>query len=199
LEKYTTSVFKIDDGVYGVRPGVFGATAVLKIFPDSRPVFVSTYYNTVIYTNDIDSIDIVNEWDTKPFGEFVAIDILQGKPTRIPLIIKGYDKSFIGSEVMSVKDFNNDGYDDIIQQQWNKFSLPTIYINNRDGTFSLFDPNIEKFEYQFESIVDDFNNDGLPDSISHITYWQQHLLTNDMSTFKYYASSGGFSSFADLG
>lgn len=191
LSKAQVPVFDVGDGLYGVRSPVFGASTSLRLYPDSEPIFVSTFYHTIIKSSDIANVNSVNEWDTSPYGRMIGLDASSGSIREIDIKIQGLDPYNLGSEQMGTIDFNKDGYDDIVLYQWNRQPIPTIFINNKDGTFYVYKPNIVDLPERYESIVDDFNNDGLPDIVAYIADGQTHLVDVNMSTFVYFTSSAG--------
>lgn len=192
LSKAQVPVFEVGEGIYGVRSPVFGASTSLRLYPDSEPIFVSTFYHTVIKSADITNVTSVNEWDTSPLGRMIGLDASSGIVREIKIQIEGLDPSNLGSEQMATIDFNKDGYDDIVLYQWNKQPMPTIFINQKDGTFYAYKPNITELSERYESIIDDFNNDGLPDIVAYIADGQTHLVNVNMSTFLYFTSSTGY-------
>ena len=192
LSKYEAPVFDVGDGLYGIRSPVFGASTSLKLYPDSEPIYISTYYHTVIKSSDISSVNSVNEWDTVVFGKIVGLDASSGSIREVKIQITGLDPYNLGSEEMSTLDFNKDGYEDIVLYQWNRQPIPTIFINNKDGTFYTYKPDISQLDERYESIIDDFNNDGLPDVIGYVSDGQTHLVDVNMSKFVYYTSSSNF-------
>ena len=191
LAVYSTDVFDLGGGMYGVRPAVYGATTSIKLFPNSRPVFITTQYDTVIFSDDIEAIKMVVEDKTQTYGKLLVIDFDGSNVTSYDLKIDGFDPYNLTSEIMEVRDFNRDGYDDIVMYTWDKSLLNTIFINKRDGTFYRFDVEELKKDIRYDSIYDDFNNDGNIDIISLIADGQWDSVNVNMSGFLYYQSYSG--------
>lgn len=180
-------VFELGEGMFG-GVGVFGATASIKIFPDSKPVFISTHFNTVFFSNDINSLSLVKEGDQRTYGKIITIDYNGYAVNSYELKIDGFDPYNLSSEIMDVFDFNKDGYEDIILYTWDKSALNSVFINKKDGTFEALNiPSLSK-DMRYDSIYADFNNDGTLDIVSIIADGQWSSVQTDMSGYYYYTS-----------
>lgn len=190
-EPYSTEVFDLGSGIYGIRPGIYGATASIKLYPNAAPVFIAVQSDTVIFSDDIGSVTSVKEGVPVTYGRVIAIDFDGSNLNYSEIKIKGLDPYELAAEVMEARDINKDGYDDIILYTWQKSAINSLFINNKDGTFYRFDVDYLSKDIRYDSIYDDFNNDGNFDIISMIADGQWESVNPDMSGFLYYQSSAG--------
>jgi hypothetical protein len=97
-------------------------------------------------------------------------------------------------------DFNNDGYDDIVIQNFSYDAFPVVYLNKKDGSFALFDDFKKSSDFKYfspntaRSIVDDFNGDGIADIITFPANFTDMSNPYSMADFRLYlaSSSVGF-------
>jgi hypothetical protein len=91
---------------------------------------------------------------------------------------------------MDVFDINKDGYDDIITSPYNSDGNPNIYINQRDGSFKIFNFLLDKRFNEYggtgASLIADFNLDGILDIVTFPANGSNPSLWPSMETFKYY-------------
>ena len=151
---------------------------ILLIYFDSNPILLSGN-GLGIFTDVTDEAGLSN---VTVYFDVEAFDI--ENDNDIDLIFQSYDqeKVFLNdgtghftditqssgivdirqTEGITAADLNNDGFKDLITTNWG--SVPKIYINNKNATFSFHTSSFE-FIYARMSAVFDFDNDGYNDIV----------------------------------
>ena len=178
----------------------------IKLFPDSEPIAVVKMEVPTIKNYDpsvgfITQVDPENKYEIVPANRLVGFQIKDGNIIKIDLVIDGYILEGVNDfNGTTIKDFNNDGYEDIVIQNFSYDAFPTVYLNQKDGTFSIFDDFDNSSEFLYfspntaRSIIDDFNGDGIVDIITFPANFTDVSNPYSMADFRLYlaSSSVGF-------
>lgn len=166
-------IYKIDDDyvVTGLGNSIT-ESAKIDIFSDGKLAVVMKLEATVVRNFDEKTTNFVDQSsDTNGIiagDRLVFFTIEDGVIKKLDIKILGAPK-IVNSNLLNVVDFNDDGFQDIVMSPYTTSALPDVYINNRDGTFTHLDLKLsEPMNYRIDgfSVVDDFNNDGIPDMIA---------------------------------
>jgi hypothetical protein len=178
----------------------------LKLFPDSEPVAIMKMEVPTIKNYDpsvgfVSQRDPEGKYETVSANRLVAFQIKDGNLIQVELIIDGYLLEGINDfNATKIMDFNNDGYEDIVIQNFSYDAFPVVYLNQKDGTFSIFDDFKKSSDFKYfspntaRSIVDDFNGDGIADIITFPANFTDISNPYSMADFRLYlaSSSVGF-------
>jgi len=99
-------------------------------------------------------------------SKLFAFETKSNKINRISIKIDNFVEE---SDVYHLvcKDLNNDGYDDIMIQDWRPKSIPMIYLNDKSGGFNRVNtvniPGINQYNRGQSYIYEDLNGDGIKD------------------------------------
>ena len=175
----------------------------LKISPSSEEILLFKM-DTPIIKNYDENLSVIDQNKTEGASIISAGAIIigavvrNGSLMRVELNFENQIKELNSFNTIDVYDFNKDGYDDILVRSFSGNGIPTIYINNRNGGFNKpLDINIDEiFTYHNSavagSIIDDFNNDGIPDIIIAPFNGNNVGIGNSMTEFFFYQGSAGF-------
>lgn len=191
LSREIQPLYKIAENKYAIGEIHINAVSstLIRLYPEAEPVFITTASVRYFFSNDISGVSSINEWDLQSEGFFIALSAQNGKLSPIELNIIGIKNREITSETLKAFDYNLDGYEDLVLYEWTKNQTPVIYINNKDGTFSLIESNIPYGDIRYESIIDDFNNDGIWDIVSYVADGQYQHYDINMSTYHLFIGS----------
>jgi hypothetical protein len=130
------------------------------------------------------STDIINS------AKLIFFTIKDGILIKLDNYIDGEIIEYNNYNHMDVFDINKDGYDDIITSPYNSDGNPNIYINQRDGSFKIFNFLLDKRFNEYggtgASLIADFNLDGILDIVTFPANGSNPSLWPSMETFKYY-------------
>jgi hypothetical protein len=183
-------IFEYGPSTYSVRNDVYLTSAMIKVNLLDKPVYASLVGSTFLYSDDIQKIESINEWDLTPRVYVAFFDIVNGALTKVNYKVSGLENmDFFGAHYLYSLDYNKDGYEDLIISTWNKENSPIILLNNKDNSFYKYENVAENKNYISGSFFADFNNDGLVDIFSYISDGSFDIKTADMSQFSLYIAS----------
>jgi hypothetical protein len=199
LTPWKVNVFEIGKGIYSLN-GALGSSTKFKLNPAGEEIYVVQAAFAIIKDfNEQTTSKVTESVDTSPKSKILFFRASENGLQKID-IQTGFEWIPNGN-VVDIKtiDFNGDGYDDIFIDTQSENGLPVILLNDRNGGFNYMEKIETDSAYKYyyvdrgSSIVDDFNNDGLPDLI---TYWPngQDLASGlSMSGYRYYLGSSNAS------
>lgn len=169
-EKKTISIYDYE-GTKIVGGGIDGLCN-LRLYKDKPPVAAAVVY--ISRLNNYTPNQEVKETENKNF--VVTYSIKNNRLVLNKLEVRG-EEYFSGFGKMQCIDVNDDGYDDIVLDLgWDmSVFVPRIYINNHNGIFYKLDlsstkPMYQEIDTMYFSHMDDFDNDGIIDSIVYSSY-----------------------------
>jgi hypothetical protein len=141
----------------------------LKMYPDGPEIALIKVDTWKINNEDFENTLEIG--DVSNVGILIGATFINGNMQLVNLNIENenFFSNYAGGAV-SVRDFNRDGYDDIIVAKYSNTGYPAdIYINNRNGGFYKLEYEIdiilERLAGQQATLFHDFNNDGNIDFI----------------------------------
>ena len=189
-------VYKMGE-TYILGGGGFAITesSLIDVNKDGRRVVIMKMETPIINNFDEYSTSaIYQNKDITSASKFIFATI-ENEKIKI-LDIKIFDEKTIGLNFnyLEIIDINKDGYDDIIVGSYSDTGYPTIYTNNRDGSFSLQNLSFDTpFRYHYHSaassIVADFNNDGVVDVVTFPGNGNDISKGTSMADYRYYVGS----------
>ncbi len=193
LNEGVQSVFEYGPNTYSVRNDAYLTSTIIKLSPNGNNYYASLVTSTFFYTENIESVNHINEWDLNPRGYIAFFDIVDGKLERVEASVKGLeDIELFGANYLSSLDYNRDGYEDLVIYTWNKSNFPLVFLNDKNDSFYRLEEVVQNKDYMSGSFFTDFNNDDSLDIFSFISDGSFDIKSADMSQFDLYLGSTSF-------
>ena len=190
LNENIQPVFEYSPSRYSVRNDSFISSTAVKLNPNSLQIFAVLVWTSTFYSNNIEAVTEINEWDLTSWTHIAFFDNINGGLQKLDYKAFGLENIvFSGAHHLFSMDYNKDGYDDLIISSWNKYNSPIILINDKNNSFHKYENIVQITDYISGSFFADFNNDGLLDIFSYISDGSHSIKTNDMSQFNLYIAS----------
>lgn len=162
----------------------------IDINHDGKYAIVMKVEAAVVNNFDMNTTYVDQIKDVTPGDKLAFFTIENNK--LVQLDIKIDNKPGVNATALNVIDYNRDGYDDIVLSGFSKNALPTVYLNNKNGSFSQAEISTNlamNYDVDGFSIIDDFNNDGIVDMISLPGNGQYENNSMQMTAFAYFTGS----------
>lgn len=187
--------FLVGGGFTALRVGT------IKLYPDSEPIVlmkmevptISDYDPSV---GDISQSSSDGKYSLTANFKLIGFSMEGGKLVQHNVQIDGFNSEGVNENAgIVIKDYNKDGYDDIIIQSFSDNALPIVIINKRDGSFYASEKLKTDVEYLYfsgstaRSIFADFNGDGIEDIITFPANFTDISDPYSMNDFKLYLAS----------
>ena len=104
----------------------------IKIYPYSDPLLVAKYATSKL--NDPNSTSVVEGVDTSSVNYYHFFEVTNSSIRSREINIENLEED-VNANFFQVFDFNNDGYDDLIENTY-KNGQPNVYLNTQSGGFS---------------------------------------------------------------
>ena len=147
--------------------GGFFASTTLKLFPNSKETPIVHFATSYIPGGTGNSSEIRGD-NRLPYSKLMSFEHKNGRLEEFEVFDQSENP--VNVNFMYVKDFNNDGYDDLSIHPYITGAKPIVYLNSKNGKLEklpsfLFPEYLEDRTDAWTSVFADINGDGIQDLI----------------------------------